>query len=71
MLFRSAVALALRVDAPIFIDEKVVDAAKNTFTLETEESFEDVEPIDNSDEGQKWADYLKNLSPEDFGKYKV
>lgn len=66
-----AVALALRVEAPIFIDEKVVDAAKNTFTLETEESFEDVDPIDNSDEGQKWADYLKNLSPEDFGKYKV
>jgi len=29
------------------------------------------EVFDDSEEGQKWAEYLKNLSPEDFGKYKV
>jgi hypothetical protein len=29
------------------------------------------EVLDESEEGKKWADYLKNLSPEDFGKYKV
>jgi hypothetical protein len=29
------------------------------------------EVVDRSEEGKKWADYLKNLDPEDFGKYKV
>lgn len=66
-----AVALALRFEAPIFIEENVVELARNTFTIETDESFEQVESVDKSDEGKKWADYLKNLSPEDFGKYKV
>ena len=26
---------------------------------------------ETSEEGKKWADYLENLSPDDFGKYKV
>ena len=29
------------------------------------------EALDKSEEGKKWAEYLKNLSPEHFGKYKV
>ena len=66
-----AVALALRFSAPIFIDEKVIAAAKNTFSVENEDSIEKVEPLDKTDEGKKWADYLKSLSPDDFGKYKV
>jgi hypothetical protein len=32
---------------------------------------EEVEVLDESEEGKKWAEYLENLSPEDFGKYKV
>ncbi|MFH1984513.1 MAG: bifunctional nuclease domain-containing protein [Pseudomonadota bacterium] len=58
-----AIALALRFDAPIFIDQQVIDkSARKT---------SDGEPLDESEEGRKWADYLKNLSPEEFGKYKV
>jgi hypothetical protein len=31
----------------------------------------EAEVFDNSEEGKKWADYLENLSRDDFGKYKV
>jgi hypothetical protein len=58
-----AIALALRFDAPIFVDEKVMEKSKMT--------KEDVEVLDESEEGKKWAEYLENLSPEDFGKYKI
>jgi len=58
-----AIALALRFDAPIFVDQQVID--------KSDRKVSDGEPLDESEEGQKWADYLKNLSPEDFGKYKV
>ena len=55
-----AIALALRFDAPIFVDEKVMEKSKM--------NKEDVEVLDESEEGKKWAEYLENLSPEDFGK---
>ncbi len=58
-----AIALALRFDAPIFVDDSVIQHSKIR--------AEDVEVADTSDEGKKWADYLENLSSEDFGKYKV
>jgi hypothetical protein len=31
----------------------------------------ETEVADTSEEGKKWADYLANLSSDDFGKYKV
>lgn len=55
-----AIAIALRFDAPIYVDEKVIEKSKSR----TEEG----EPLDKSQEGKKWAEYLENLSPEDFGK---
>ena len=58
-----AIAIALRFGAPIYVDDKVVQNAG------TNEGRPEV--FDESEEGQKWAEYLKNLSPEDFGKYKV
>ena len=58
-----AIALALRFDAPIFVDDKVIDKSKA--------DYGDVEVMDRSEEGQKWADYLNKLSSDDFGKYKV
>ncbi len=58
-----AIALALRFDAPIYVDEKVMEKSKMNQDV--------AEVIDESEEGKKWADYLKNLSPNDFGKYKV
>ncbi len=58
-----AIAIALRFGAPIYVDDKVVQSAKS--------GDPQPEVLDESEEGKKWADYLKNLSPEDFGKYKV
>jgi len=58
-----AIAIALRFGAPIYVDDKVVQSSKR--------GEAQPEVLDESEEGKKWADYLKNLSPEDFGKYKV
>lgn len=58
-----AIAIALRFRAPIFVDQKVIEKSKR--------GEGDVEVLDQSEEGKKWAEYLENLSPEDFGKYKV
>lgn len=58
-----AIALAIRYEAPIFVDEKVIEKSK---------IVDDIAEIhDKSEEGKKLAEYLANLSPEDFGKYKV
>ena len=58
-----AIALALRFDAPIFVEDSVMQKSKI--------SDGEGEAMDTSEEGKKWADYLANLSPDDFGKYKV
>jgi bifunctional DNase/RNase len=58
-----AIAIALRFEAPIYVDEKVIEKSKR--------GEGDVEILDKSEKGKKWAEYLENLSPEDFGKYKV
>jgi uncharacterized protein len=58
-----AIALALRFDAPIFVEDSVMQKSKISDT--------EGEAVDTSEEGKKWADYLANLSPDDFGKYKV
>jgi bifunctional DNase/RNase len=54
-----AIALALRVNAPIFVTEKVVTAAKN------------IEVSEEKEETDRWKEWLENLKPEDFGKYKM
>jgi len=54
-----AIALALRTDAPIYVDEEVV---KKAHSLKFDESLEDSEKL------KKW---LESLTPEDFGKYKM
>jgi bifunctional DNase/RNase len=54
-----AIALALRARAPIFVEERVIDHAKNT----------DVAPEKGDAERlQKW---LEGLDPDDMGKYKM
>jgi hypothetical protein len=58
-----AIALALRFKAEIFVDESVVESLKV--------KNGEYEIVDDSDQGKKWEKYLKDLSPEDFGKYKV
>lgn len=58
-----AIGIALRFEAPIFIEADVIAKAR---------PFEaDAEASDTSEEGRKWKEYLEKLSPEDFGKYKV
>ena len=58
-----ALALSLRVNAPIFVADEVIQKSKQIdLTAEAE---------DKSEEGKKWQDILENLNPEDFGKYKM
>ncbi len=54
-----AIALSLRVNAPIFVEEEVV---KKAHSLKFDENLED------SDKLKKW---LENLKPENLGKYKM
>jgi len=58
-----AIAMALRFDAPMFVREKVFEHSAAVQPAATAE--------DTSEEGQKWEEYLKNLDPEQFGKYKI
>lgn len=58
-----AIAIALRFNAPIFIDDKVIEKSKMGEGI--------AEVVDQSSEGKKWAEYLEKLSPKDFGKFKV
>jgi hypothetical protein len=58
-----AIALALRFKAPIYVEDSVMQKSKI--------SDGNAEVADTSEEGKKWADYLANLSSDDFGKYKV
>jgi bifunctional DNase/RNase len=58
-----ALALSLRMKAPIFVAEEVISKSKQIdLTTEAE---------DTSEQGKKWQDILEKLNPEDFGKYKM
>lgn len=55
-----AIALALRVNCPIFVSDKVIDRSKRidlTTKIKTEKG--------------DWEGILEKLTPEDFGKYKM
>lgn len=58
-----ALALSLRMKAPIFVSEEVINKSKQI----------DLSPEveDTSEQGKKWQDILEKLNPEDFGKYKM
>ncbi len=58
-----ALAIALRTEAKIYVDEKVIEKSGR---LEPEAKVEI-----KDEEAKKWTDILENLSPEDFGKYKM
>lgn len=58
-----AIAIALRLSAPIYIDDKVIEKSKPHEV--------DGVPADKRHEGKNLADYLENLPPDAFGKYKV
>jgi hypothetical protein len=54
-----AIALALRVNSPIFVEDNVVQKAQS------------VKFDENSEDTEKLMSWLENLKPEDFGKYKM
>jgi bifunctional DNase/RNase len=58
-----ALAIALRVNAKIYVAEKVIERSGK------------LEPTGQAeikdDEAKKWTEILENLSAEDFGKYKM
>jgi hypothetical protein len=56
-----AIALALRVKAPIFVDEKVIDAAKS-LDLPSQDAIKD-----RVDDKRQWKDWIENIKPQDFG----
>ena len=58
-----AIAIALRFQAPIYVDDKIIEKSQ---VIDA-----DYEMTNKTEEGKKWAEYLEKLSPEDFGKYKV
>jgi bifunctional DNase/RNase len=60
-----AIALALRTESPIFVDEEVLNKSKHMDASKAEEGM--VTPEDRD----KWTEILENLSPEAFGKYKM
>jgi bifunctional DNase/RNase len=55
-----AIAMALRFQAPLYVDDQVLEKSQRDPS--------EAEVHDQTEEGQKWAEYLANLSPEDIGK---
>jgi bifunctional DNase/RNase len=58
-----ALALSLKVNAPIFASEEVIQKSKKIILKKKIEG--------RSGEGRKYEEILENLNPEDFGKYKM
>ena len=58
-----ALALSLRVKAPIFVNEEVINQS-GRIDLKAEAK-------DKTEMGKKWQEVLESLAPEDFGKYKM
>ena len=58
-----AIALALRVESPIFVHKRVIEKSKK-IDAKTAPSFSE----ENKD---KWAEILEDLDPEDYSKYKM
>jgi bifunctional DNase/RNase len=59
-----AIAIALRAGAQIFVDEKVIEKSRN---VDFGTKMTDLDRLKK----EKMAEFLENLSPEDFGKYKM
>jgi bifunctional DNase/RNase len=57
-----AIALALRVAAPIYVDEEVVRKAKSAEVPKEPEAIKSEDP-------ERLREWLENIKPEDFGKF--
>ena len=56
-----AIALALRVDAPIYVAKKVLEEARSI----------DLTDPELADDKAKWKEWLEDHRPEDFGQYEM
>jgi hypothetical protein len=59
-----AIAIALRTNSPIFVDDKVITKSRDV------DFGTKITDLDNFKK-EKLREFLDNLSPEDFGKYKM
>jgi hypothetical protein len=59
-----ALALALRAHAPIFVEQKVIDKSRNV-------DFGTKGTDQDQLQEEKLKEFLENMSPEEFGKYKM
>lgn len=58
-----ALAIALRMSARIYVNEKLLQHCEHAVSGAEQEITDE--------ESKKWTEILENLSPEDFGKYKM
>ncbi len=59
-----AIAIALRANAPIFVDDRVIEKSRN---VDFGTKLSDLDKLKD----EKLKEFLENLSPDDFGKYKM
>lgn len=59
-----AIAIALRANAPIFVDDRVIEKSRN---VDFGTKLTDLDKLKD----EKLKEFLENLSPDDFGKYKM
>ena len=59
-----AIALALRASAQIFVDDQVIEKSR---TIDFGTKVTDLDKLKD----EKLKEFLENLSPEEFGKYKM
>jgi len=60
-----AIALSLRTNAPLFVSKKVIEKSRRIDLAKESTKEED------KAKKEKWVEILENLSPDDFGKYKM
>jgi bifunctional DNase/RNase len=59
-----AIAIALRTNAKIYMEESVIEKSKRIELAKPED-------MTSEEAKKKWAEILESLNPEDFGKYKM
>jgi len=66
-----AIALAVRVEIPVFVEESVLAEAGIVVPEESEEGVDDADdedaPGDAEDEVERFREFLDSVSPDDFG----
>ncbi len=64
-----AVALALRTESPVYMEEEIIEKSKVSVER-VEGEFEGKEGESEEDK-ERWKKILEDMNPEDFGKYKM